>query len=310
MIKIPFKRDGFSAEMKPKISGANLSLEYDNLESSMMKVGADILQILPGKLIDRLVEKYLIGNAPEPDSTAIDYLQRAMLHFTVFEHTIFLITRVSNDGITIKKNDDETTAYKYQVDELNNKLITTAWFWMNQLIKFLNEHLTDFPEWADSEEKKTFDELPVDLSDFNRWVGVSLSGGEYFMMCAGWIIREVWIDCVRSRFSDPIVKTDAIARAVCYEVMGRATQRLAYSALPEPIRIDIDNEMGKNHRAKADEYIKEYVAKQFLQKALTYWNAVDLEIKQKDIQENRKTAGSRPIVGERLVTESDKFFVS
>ena len=41
-----------------------------------------------------------------------------MLHFAVFEHTIFFITRVSNDGITVKKNDDETTAYKYQVDEL------------------------------------------------------------------------------------------------------------------------------------------------------------------------------------------------
>jgi hypothetical protein len=271
-----------------------------------MKVGADIAKKLPQKLLDRLVDKYLAGSPPDPDATAIDYLQRAMLHFAVFEHTIFLITRVSNDGITIKKNDDETTAYKYQVDELNNKLITTAWFWMNELIQFLNEHLNDFPEWAESDQKKEFDELPVDLNDFNRWVGVSLAGGEYFMMCAGWIIREVWIDCVRSRFPDP-AKTDAIARAVCYKVMGRATQRLAYSALPEPIRIDIDNEMGKNHRAQADRYIKEYVAGQFLQKAQSYWNAVDLEIKQKDIEENRKNAGSRPLLGERNFDESDRF---
>ena len=307
MIQIPFKRDGFSTEMKPKISGANLSLEYDNIESSLMKVGADISRILPPALIDRLVATYLSPPAPEPDATAIDYLQRAILHFAIYEHLIFIITRVSNDGVTIKKKDDETTAYKYQVDELNNKLITTAWFWMNLLIQFLNEHLADFPEWADSDQKKAFDELPVDLSDFNRWVGVQLSGGEYFMMCAGWIIREVWIDCVRSRFPEP-TKTDAIARAVCYEVMGRATQRLAYSALPEPIRIDIDNEMGKNHRAQADKYIKEYVAGQFIQKAATYWNAVDLEIKKKEIEENRKTAGSRPILGERHFDESDKFY--
>ena len=309
MIQIPFKRDGFASEMKPKISGANLSLEYDNIESSLMKVGADIARILPQALIERLVTTYMSPPVSEPDATAIDYLQRAMLHFAVFEHTIFLITRVGNDGITIKKNDDETTAYKYQVDELNNKLITTAWFWMNLLIQFLNEHLKDFPEWADSDQKKAFDELPVDLSDFNRWVGVALSGGEYFMMCAGWIIREVWLDCVRSRLPEP-TKTDAIARAVCYEVMGRATQRLAYSALPEPIRIDIDNEMGKNHRVQADKYIKEYVAGQFLQKAQIYWNAVDLEIKKAAIAEQKKTQFSQPVIGKTYVGEDDKFCFS
>jgi hypothetical protein len=136
-----------------------------------------------------------------------------------------------------------------------------------------------------------------------------MAGGEYFMMCAGWIIREVWIDCVCSRFKEP-VKTDAIARAVCYEVMGRATQRLAYSALPEPIRIDIDNEMGKNHRAQADQYIKEFVSGQFLKKAEAYWNAVDLETKKKEIEENRKTAGSRPVLGKRNSNESDKFYLT
>ena len=308
MIKIPFSSNkaDFAREMKPKISGTNLSLEYENIESSLMKVGADILQILPVKLIDKLVDLYLSFTASELEETAIDYLQRAMLHFAIYEHSIFLITRVSNDGITIKKNDDETTAYKYQVDELNNKLITTAWFWMNLLLRFLNDHLDKFPEWAKSDEKKSFDKLPVRLSDFNKWVGVSLSGGEYFMLCAGWIIREVWIDCVGSRFQKP-TKTDAIARAVCYEVMGRATQRLAYSALPEPIRIDIDNEMGKNHRSQADEYIREYVSNQFLQKAQTYWNAVDLEIKNKEIEESRKTSGSTPIIGKRNFDESDNF---
>jgi len=307
MIRVPFKRTGFATEMKPKISGANLSLEYDNIESSLMKVGADVAVILPAALIDRLVAAYEAGSPPEPDATAIDYLQRAMLHFAVYEHLIFLITRISNDGVTVKKNDDETTAYKYQVDQLNNKLVTTAWFWMNLLIGFLNNHLSDFPEWADSNEKRALDELPVDLSDFNRWVGVQLAGGEYFMMCAGWIIREVWIDCVRSRFESPI-KTDGIARAVCYEVMARAIQRLAYSALPEPIRVDIDNEMGKNHRAQADAYIKEFVGKQFATKAQTYWDAVDIAIKQDEIAAARKNAADPPVLGQRHFTQSDKFF--
>jgi hypothetical protein len=306
MYTIPFKRENFAREMKPKISGANLSLEYDNIESSLMKVGVEISRTLPKALVSRLSAEYLAGNPSEPSAVAIDFLQRSILHFTIYEHLIFIIARVSNDGVTVKKNDDETTAFKYQIDELNNKLITTAWFWMNQLISFLNEHLEDFPEWVDSSEKKSIDELPVGLSDFNKWVGVSMTGGEYFMMCAGWIIREVWTDCVCSRFKQPI-KTDVIARAVCYEVMGRATGRLAYSALPEPIRMDIDNEMGKNHRAQADKYIREYIAGEFLKKASVYWNDLDLEIKQKAIEENRKTLGSQPLLGKRNHNESDKF---
>ena len=137
MIRI--KRTGFATEMKPKIFGNNLSLEYDNIESSLMKVGADILKILSGKLIDRLVDQYLAGN------------------------------------------------------------------------------------------------------------------------------------------------------------------------VPEPIRIDIDNEIGKNHRAQADKYIKEYVAGQFLQKARSCRNAVDLEIKKRDMEESRKNAGSRPFISERTFKETDKF---
>jgi len=39
MIKIPFKPENFAKEMKPKISGMNLSLEYYNIESSLYKVG-------------------------------------------------------------------------------------------------------------------------------------------------------------------------------------------------------------------------------------------------------------------------------
>ena len=88
MIKIPFKYAGFSDEMKPKISGINLSLEYDNIESSLIKVGADIAHTLHKELINRLADKFLDGDVQEPEAAAIDYLQRAMLHFALYEHLI------------------------------------------------------------------------------------------------------------------------------------------------------------------------------------------------------------------------------
>jgi hypothetical protein len=311
MIKVPFKNDNaeFAREMKPKISGSNLNLEYQNIESSLYKVAAEIPNTISQALYDRLVQKFQEGNPTDPDLTAIDYLQRAMLHFAIFEHSIFLITQIGNDGITVKKTDTETTAYKYQTDELNNKLISTGWFWMNLLIRYLNEHIEAFPEWADSQQKTDSDALPVDLSDFNKWVGVTMAGGEYFLINAAWLIREVWLDCVCSRYREP-VKTDAIARALCYEVMGRACQVLAYSILPEPIRKDIDNEMGKNHRAQADKDIREHVAGRFLAKADAYWKSVDLEIKKKEIEETKKNAASPPVLGRKNFDEEDKFCFS
>jgi hypothetical protein len=284
----------------------NLSLEYDNLESSLCKTAADLMQVIPETLYDRLVTAYASGTPPEPGLTAVNYLQRAMLHLTVYEYLIFIITQVSNDGVTVKKTDTETTAYKYQTDELNNKPITTGWFWINQLIKWLDGHLTDFPEWDASLQKQDYDSLPVSLSDFNKWVGVTTTGGEYFMMYAGWLVREVWTDCVCSRMETP-VKTDKIARATCYEVMGRACRVIAYGCLPEPIRKDIDNEMGKNHRAQADRDIREHIAGRFIAKAAVYWDAVDLDIKQAAMVAGKATRRSQPVLGKNGIREDDKF---
>lgn len=311
MIKLPFNSNQkeFAAEMKSKISGVNLTLEYENIESSLCKIAVEIPVSISEGTYNRLVNEY--GN---PDSTdlnkkAVDLLQRVMLHFAIYEHLIFLITRIGNDGVTIKKNDDETTAFKYQTDELKDKLITTGWFWMNQLIQLLNKNPDLFQEWENSEEKKAFDALPVTLKDFNKWVGVGSTGGEYFMISAGWIIREVWIDCVCSRMKEP-KKTDSIVRAVCYEVMGRACELLAYSSLPEPIRKDINNEMSKSNSQQAEKDIREKIAEKFKSKARTYWISVDQELKKIAIKEQNANIINRPVIGENLTGEEDKFIVS
>jgi hypothetical protein len=308
MILIPFHKEKFAAEMKPLISGNNLTLNYENIESSLAKVMVSLKKTM-GNIIDVLTRLFFDDPDVPSDNqkTAIDYLQRAVLHFTMYEHIIFLITRIGNDGVTVKKNDDETTIFKYQQDMLENQYISLGWFWINTLIQFMNENPDDFPDWINSPQKAELDRLPVDLSDFERWVGVTV-GGEYFMISVSWIIREVWNDCVLSRISQP-VKDSAIARAVCYEVMARACERLAYSCLPEPVRKDIDNEMGKNHRAEADKMIRTRVAAVFLEKAEAYWNDLDLELKQKDIEDQKATSASQPVLGQRNIHQNDSFFV-
>lgn len=274
---IPFTRDTFSEEMKPKFSGGNLTLEFDNLESTLIKVGVEISKLIGQTLYDAICN----GSAGGTDAEGIakcadakDFLQRAMLHFTLYQHSIFLIAKIGNDGITTKKTDNETTIYKYQQVQLENKLINDAWFWMNNLIKYLNTNADTFTEWKDSDSQKEYAAIPIGVDDFSRFVGVS---DEYFVMSVMWIIREAWTDCVLSRLKTP-TKTDKIARAMCYEVLSRACIRLSYYALPEQIRLGINTELGKDHATESDTYIREKVANQFQIRADGYWSSVDSEI--------------------------------
>ena len=118
MIQIPFTPEKFAREMKPKISGANLNLDYENIESSLYKVAVEITEIISQKAYDRLIQIFT-GEYTTPDDdekvktqdSAVDYLQRAMLHLCIYEHSIFLIAQIKNDGITVQKTDNDTTIY-------------------------------------------------------------------------------------------------------------------------------------------------------------------------------------------------------
>ena len=322
-LKIPFTRANFATEMKPKLSGANVTLSYDNLESPMTKAGADIADLIGQSLYDKLCDGTAAkteavaaipadGDIPEVpaveaseevelNALAKDYLQFAVINFAIYEHTIFLISHIGNDGITQKKNDYEAPLYKYQKENLDNKLINDAWYWMNRLIKLLNDNAAKFADWKDSDQRKELNEIPVKVADFKKWIGVS---DEYFMLNAAGLIREVWTECVASRNQKE--KTPEIARAVCYEVIARACTVLSYYCLPEPIRRDINNELSKDHASQADTYIREKVSARFQAKADAYWRVLDTDISNKATEANSGRASTQ-VYKSRGVCESDSF---
>ena len=327
----PFNSENFQEEMKPKLSMAFKALEYENIESSIQKACVEMSDKLGSETYEAICAKPEPTPDPEPTpeeeseepvedlqeqetetanqeeatdsgvkAEALDYLQRAILHFALYHHIIYLIANVSNDGVTVTKSDDKTTIYKYQQDQLEENLIADAWFWLNRLIKLLNDNPEEFPSWKDSEAHKQMEDLPVSLSDFERYTGVS---DPTFLLYAGWIVREVYRECIKSRTKDASL-SEVQKQAVCYDVMARACRRLAFHALPSPIRIDINNEMGKNHAAQADTTIREKVAVVFAEKAAAYWKAVDAELKMKKEEQTATYKSTRQI------SERDKFAVS
>lgn len=306
----PFNSENFQEEMKPKLSMAFKALEYENIESSIQKACVEMSDKLGSETYEAICAKPEPTPDPEPTpeeatdsgvkTEALDYLQRAILHFALYHHIIYLIANVSNDGVTVTKSDDKTTIYKYQQDQLEENLIADAWFWLNRLIKLLNDNPEEFPSWKDSDAHKQMEYLPVSLSDFERYTGVS---DPTFLLYAGWIVREVYRECIKSRTKDASL-SEVQKQAICYDVMARACRRLAFHALPSPIRIDINNEMGKNHAAQADTTIREKVAGVFAEKAAAYWKAVDAEL---EMKKEEQTATYKST---RQVSERDKFAVS
>lgn len=327
----PFNSENFQEEMKPKLSMAFKALEYENIESSIQKACVEMSDKLGSETYEAICAKPEPTPDPEPTpeevseeqvedlqeqetetanqeeatdsgvkAEALDYLQRAILHFALYHHIIYLIANIDNDGVTVTKSDDKTTIYKYQQDQLEENLIADAWFWLNRLIKLLNDNPEEFPSWKDSEAHKQMEDLPVSLSDFERYTGVS---DPTFLLYAGWIVREVYRECIKSRTKEASL-SEVQKQAVCYDVMARACRRLAFHALPSPIRIDINNEMGKNHAAQADTTIREKVAGVFAEKAAAYWKAVDAEL---EIKKEEQTATYKST---RQVSERDKFAVS
>ena len=287
----------FASEMKPKISGAHLTLEYANIESSIAKVAIDCSDILE----ETLYEKICQGTASTKEDLqvkALDFLQRSMLHFCLYEHLIFLITQIKDSGVTVAKSEKDTTVFKYLQDELDIKLVSLGWFWMNRLIKLLNNNKNYFPDWHPDDD--VLSDIDINLSDFDKWVGIR---DEYFMIVAKWLIREVWTDCILSRVKDP-EKDDEMIRALCYEVVGRACKRLPYYNLPEPIRKDINNEMGKNHAAQADKTIREKIADIYLNKALSYWIGWESMLNK---QEQEANPQARPVYTPPKISENDAF---
>ena len=298
----PFNSENFQEEMKPKLSMAFKALEYENIESSIQKACVEMSDKLGSETYEAICAKPEDEEATDSGvkDEALDYLQRAILHFALYHHIIYLIANVSNDGVTVTKSDDKTTIYKYQQDQLEENLIADAWFWLNRLIKLLNDNPEEFPSWKDSDAHKQMEDLPVSLSDFERYTGVS---DPTFLLYAGWIVREVYRECIKSRTKDASL-SEVQKQAICYDVMARACRRLAFHALPSPIRIDINNEMGKNHAAQADTTIREKVAGVFAEKAAAYWKAVDAEL------ETIKEEQTATYKSTRQVSERDKFALS
>ena len=317
MIKIPFNSITFSQEAKEIVSGVNLTFNYDNIKSRLTQV-AVVMQKIIGKQTYTSIAEINPENADENLKSALDYLKRAMLNFAFYHHLIFIAVRISNDGVTTKKNDDETTAFKYQTDEIKISLIESAWFWMDQLYAILEENKEAFSAWPESSQYKQLKSLIVTKDDFTYQFGIEST--YFFATCAPLIRKSIEEDISpRIAINDlQIVDTDTeqvkilkgeilsmAKKAIVYRTLSLACKLYSFYELPAPLRKAADDEIHKGQ--SAEEYVQKNVSSMLASSADSALQKLEIKTK---ILKNKSAAVSSTAYPEYRLDESDKFFFS
>lgn len=149
---IPFKN--YDTEIKPILSGIDIALDLSNIRSAI-EISADkVIEVISQEVWDLAIDHYNSDNfeSEEPTFEVLDGLvyaiQKALAPLAFYNHFPYLSVRISNDSITRREANNEKSAYKYQVDEIKENLIKTAWNYMDSLIKYLNDNATKYTLWT------------------------------------------------------------------------------------------------------------------------------------------------------------------
>lgn len=296
MIKLPITSDEWEVDIKRYVSSVNHSLEYANVESSLVRTAVDIRSLLTEEVYNKICDN-AISEDPDVAHSIKDLLIRSMLHLTLYHHTIYLIANIGNEGITVHKGDDSTAIYKYQQDALEYRLVSDGWFWFNRLLFELAERDLYVPEQTSE----------LSLQDFTQYVGIS---DNHYYIAVRWIIKEVWEQEVQSRIcshketaEDSARILALLRRACCYEVVARSIERLSFFYLPDTLRKDLKNEHA--NKVTTPEDLKNKIVAVYHSQAEVYFASIDTELRSSTdmCSEHVATQPFQPTT----ITESDSF---
>jgi hypothetical protein len=151
---IPFKT---GEEIKNSLSQLDIEFDIENVKTSFEKAAADIKDIIGSDMYLLMINHFNSDHfGTGEDYLLLDklvkHIQDPLANFGMFHHFIWLILRISNNSVTVHKTDKETTAYKYLTDEAKEKLIDSAWMYINSLVDFMNSNATAFTVWVKNTE--------------------------------------------------------------------------------------------------------------------------------------------------------------
>ncbi len=97
-----------------------------------------------------------------------DYIKDMLLHWSMVEYLPYAGVNIANGGIYTKNPENSTALSKEQVDSLIERSRTTAQFYTNRFIDFMQNNAAGLiPEYYSNSQE---DMYPDDVADFGGWV--------------------------------------------------------------------------------------------------------------------------------------------
>lgn len=97
-----------------------------------------------------------------------DYIKPMLLHWAMVEYLPYAGVNIANGGIYTKNPENSTALTKDHVDSLIERSRTTAQFYTNRFIDFMQNNAAGLiPEYYSNSQE---DMYPDDVADFGGWV--------------------------------------------------------------------------------------------------------------------------------------------
>jgi len=124
-------------------------------------LGTDLYNKIQADIVgSSLIDPYL--------SLLNDYIKPMLLHWSMVEYLPYAGVNISNGGIYTKNPENSTALSKEHVDSLVERSRTTAQFYTNRFIDFMQNNAAGLiPEYYSNSQE---DMYPDDVADFGGWV--------------------------------------------------------------------------------------------------------------------------------------------
>jgi hypothetical protein len=151
-------------ELKAAFSAPNVNNDVTGIQSYLKLAESFIMPYISRDQWDALVEYYNEGNTPDTPNEYFDKLLSAaripLVHYAYYLYADDGDMNISDKGFTRFETSDEKTPYATQMRRFKRARLRDAWQGMHDMLMLLNGNMSEFQDWAGSEEyaelKKSF----------------------------------------------------------------------------------------------------------------------------------------------------------
>jgi len=312
MIKLPFTP---TVSLKNYVSGIDVTLKLENINSSMIVAANDIREIISPEMYDDIIDKMTTPPTDEDEAKkyaeVLELLRFAIVPLALYHHFIWLQIRVSPNSITTYKTDKETTAFKYQTDEARESLLISYGLFTKELIDSLDSDKETFTAWAESPQSTAFNNLLIKTyRDFDNCF--QTEGNAAFFIRSRVFQQEAYdeinahikIKTILDATTPDPVMISKLKRALAYITVSRAISEWDNYYLPSTLRRNMANDASNNPRLTSED-VKDKLSFKYRNMAESVLRGMDIKTKA-DSQVPDKPSEYNPCE-KRRHNENDKF---